>query len=44
MSQWLFEGLACAGLPVICIETRHVKAFLSSRTRPIALTRAASRR
>ena len=22
LSQWLFEGLARAGLPVICIETR----------------------
>ena len=31
MSQWLFEGLACAGLPVICIETRHVKAFLKAQ-------------
>ncbi|MER8873823.1 IS110 family transposase [Mesorhizobium sp. M0814] len=31
LSQWLFEGLACAGLPVICIETRHVKAFLKAQ-------------
>ncbi|MGC5845084.1 IS110 family transposase, partial [Mesorhizobium abyssinicae] len=22
LSQWLFEGLAKAGLPVVCIETR----------------------
>ncbi|MHC2297594.1 transposase [Rhizobium mongolense] len=29
--QWLFEGLARAGLPAICIETRHVKAFLKAQ-------------
>jgi transposase len=28
LSQWLFSGLAEAGLPAICIETRHAKAFL----------------
>jgi transposase len=31
LSQWLFEGLASAGLPVICLETRHVKAFLKAQ-------------
>lgn len=31
MSQWLFEGLARARLPVICIETRHAKAFLKAQ-------------
>lgn len=31
LSQWLFEGLALAGLPVICIETRHTKAFLKAQ-------------
>jgi transposase len=31
LSQWLFSGLAEAGLPVICIETRHVKAFLKAQ-------------
>jgi transposase len=31
LSQWLFEALARAGLPVICIETRHVKAFLKAQ-------------
>lgn len=31
LSQWLFEGLARAGLPVICIETRHAKAFLKAQ-------------
>jgi len=30
-SQWLFNGLAEAGLPVICIETRHAKAFLKAQ-------------
>ncbi|MER9032370.1 IS110 family transposase [Mesorhizobium sp. M0674] len=28
LSQWMFSGLADAGLPAICIETRHTKAFL----------------
>ena len=27
LSQWLFSGLAGADLPVVCIETRHTKAF-----------------
>ncbi|MBP1888404.1 transposase [Ensifer mexicanus] len=27
MSRWLFGGLAEAGLPALCIETRHPKAF-----------------
>jgi transposase len=31
LSQWLFSGLAEAGLPVICIETRHAKAFLKAQ-------------
>lgn len=31
LSQWLFDGLAVAGLPVICIETRHTKAFLKAQ-------------
>jgi transposase len=31
LSQWLFSGLAHAGLPVICIETRHTKAFLKAQ-------------
>lgn len=31
MSQWLFSGLVEAGLPAICIETRHAKAFLKAQ-------------
>lgn len=31
LSQWLLGELTSAGLPVICIETRHVKAFLKAQ-------------
>ena len=31
LSQWLFNGMAEAGLPVTCIETRHAKAFLMAQ-------------
>ena len=31
LSQWLYSGLAAAGLPVSCIETRHAKAFLKAQ-------------
>ena len=31
LSQWLFSGLAEAGVPAICIETRHAKAFLKTQ-------------
>jgi transposase len=31
MSQWLFSGLAEAGLPAICIETRHARSFLKAQ-------------
>ena len=31
LSQWLFSAMAEAGLPVICIETRHAKAFLRAQ-------------
>ena len=29
LSQWLHAGLTMAGLPAICVETRHAKAVLS---------------
>src|SRR4028118_1690471 len=31
LSQWLFSELVQVGLPVICIETRHAKAFLKAQ-------------
>jgi transposase len=31
LSQWLFSALAEAGLPVICVETRHMRAALKAR-------------
>ncbi len=31
LSQWLFSGIAEAGLPVICVETRHMRAVLKAQ-------------
>ena len=31
LSQWLVKGLLAADLPVICVETRHVKALLTAQ-------------
>ena len=31
LSQWLFSALAEAGLPAICVETRHMKAVLKAQ-------------
>src|SRR4249920_1639785 len=31
LSQWLFSVLAAAGLPVICVETRHMRAVLQAQ-------------
>ena len=30
LSQWLFSALAEAALPVICVETRHMRGCLAS--------------
>src|SRR5262245_42400992 len=31
LSQWLFSALAQAGLPVVCVETRHMQAVLKAQ-------------
>jgi transposase len=31
LSQWLFSALAEEGLPVICVETRHMRAVLKAQ-------------
>ena len=31
LAQWLFSTLAEAGLPVICVETRHMRAVLKAQ-------------
>src|SRR5438046_2826020 len=31
LSQWLFSTLAEAGLPMICVETRHMRAALKAQ-------------
>ncbi len=31
LSQWLYNALAEAGLPVICVETRHMRAVLKAQ-------------
>lgn len=33
LSQWLYSALGEAGLPVICVETRHMRAVLQAQTR-----------
>ncbi len=31
LSQWLVNGLTETGLPVVCVETRHMKALLKAQ-------------
>ena len=31
LSQWLVNALTAAELPVICVETRHMKALLTAQ-------------
>src|SRR6201998_1657259 len=31
LSQWLYSALAEAGLPVVCVETRHMEAVLKAQ-------------
>src|SRR5260221_9478796 len=31
LSQWLYSALAVAGLPGICVETRHMRAMLNAQ-------------
>ena len=31
MSQWMVTGLLAAGLPVVCVETRHMKVVLKAQ-------------
>jgi hypothetical protein len=31
LSQWLFNALAEASLPVVCVETRHMRAVLKAQ-------------
>ena len=47
LSQWLVNALTAANLPVICVETRHMKALLTGAAksaRRTATMRAGSRR
>jgi transposase len=41
LSQWLFSALAEGGLPVICVETRHMRATSRSSTAPQPTPRCA---
>jgi transposase len=44
LSQWLYSAFAEAGLPVICVETRHMRAVLQAQINKTATMPAASHR
>jgi transposase len=47
LSQWPYSALVEAGLPVICVETRHMRAVLQAqinKTDRIVTMAAVSRR
>ena len=45
LSQWLYSALGEANLPVICFETRHMRAILQAQiNKPTAMMPAVSRR
>jgi transposase len=44
LSQWLYGELAEAGLPVICIETRHIRAVLAAQVKQDGPQRCARHR
>src|SRR6516165_7483400 len=37
LAEWMHRGLREAGIPVVCVETRHAQRFLS--TRPVKTDR-----
>src|SRR5215472_13673683 len=39
LSQWLVNALTAADLPVICVETRHVKTLLAQQQRMLLTSR-----
>src|SRR5258706_134047 len=39
LSQWLFSALAEAGLPVICVVTRHMRAALQAQIMLVRLAK-----
>src|SRR5664280_938633 len=43
MSQWLYSALAEAGLPVICVETRHMRRTVKPHRIICAIPRASLR-
>src|SRR5437899_3616474 len=43
LSQWLFSALAEAGLPVVCVETRHMQAVLKAQINKTDRNDASSR-